>query len=143
MYVNKTLWLAYTYSMPPILSLPLFMACDDSDGCVTIAMAKDEIYVECGRIYVGWCCCDGAALVRLLPWLAYSQNRLNSKESVLYLEEEEELMRLREILSGGGYIRGGGVNNRDGGNGGAGVRFSGRCRGQMGGTPRDVGDSQQ
>ncbi|GJZ05880.1 hypothetical protein Tco_0539673 [Tanacetum coccineum] len=50
MYVNKTLWLAYTYSMPPILSLPLSMACDDSDGCVTIAMAKDEIYVECGRI---------------------------------------------------------------------------------------------
>ncbi|GKE09332.1 hypothetical protein Tco_1412883, partial [Tanacetum coccineum] len=34
--VNQTLWLAYTYSMPPILSLPLSMACDDSDGCVTM-----------------------------------------------------------------------------------------------------------
>ncbi|GKA33772.1 hypothetical protein Tco_0720201, partial [Tanacetum coccineum] len=42
--------LAYTYSMPLILSLTLSMACDDSDGCVTIAMEKDEIYVECGRI---------------------------------------------------------------------------------------------
>ncbi|GJY21615.1 hypothetical protein Tco_0394181 [Tanacetum coccineum] len=48
--LNQTLWLAYTYSMPPILSLPLSMACDDSDGCVTIAMAKGEIYVECGRM---------------------------------------------------------------------------------------------
>ncbi|GKF67254.1 hypothetical protein Tco_0196933, partial [Tanacetum coccineum] len=34
--VNRTLWLAYTYSMPPILSLPLSMACDDSHGCVTM-----------------------------------------------------------------------------------------------------------
>ncbi|GJU47517.1 RNA-directed DNA polymerase, eukaryota, reverse transcriptase zinc-binding domain protein [Tanacetum coccineum] len=32
MYVDKTLWLAYTSSMPPILSFPLSMACDDSDG---------------------------------------------------------------------------------------------------------------
>nr|GEV98145.1 putative RNA-directed DNA polymerase, eukaryota, reverse transcriptase zinc-binding domain protein [Tanacetum cinerariifolium] len=46
--VNQTLWLAYTYLMSPILSLSLSMACDDSDGCVT------------------------------MPWLAYSQNRLNS-----------------------------------------------------------------
>ncbi|GJR06303.1 hypothetical protein Tco_0529287 [Tanacetum coccineum] len=37
MYVNKTLWLAYTYSMPPILSLPLSMACDDSDGIGELA----------------------------------------------------------------------------------------------------------
>ncbi|GKD44833.1 origin recognition complex subunit 3, partial [Tanacetum coccineum] len=29
--------LAYAPSMPPLLSLPLFMACDDSDGCVTMA----------------------------------------------------------------------------------------------------------
>ncbi|GKB82998.1 hypothetical protein Tco_0949893 [Tanacetum coccineum] len=37
MYVNKTLWLAYTYSMPLILSLPLSMTCNDSDGVGELA----------------------------------------------------------------------------------------------------------
>ncbi|GKD64849.1 hypothetical protein Tco_1306957 [Tanacetum coccineum] len=90
MYVNKTLWLAYTSSMPPILLLPLSVACDDSDGCVTIAMAKGEIYVECDSVVVcelllglrpwhlksdywytivcdcvGWCRCDEAGLAMM------------------------------------------------------------------------------
>ncbi|GJT01051.1 equilibrative nucleotide transporter 8-like protein [Tanacetum coccineum] len=40
--VNQTLWLAYTYSMPPILSLPLSMACDDSDGCNDEFIGREE-----------------------------------------------------------------------------------------------------
>ncbi|PWA41431.1 DNA/RNA-binding protein Alba-like protein [Artemisia annua] len=44
---------------------------------------------------------------------------------------------------GGGYMRGGNVNSRGSGNGGAGGRFNGRGRGRMGGRPRDGGDSQQ
>ncbi|GKB45788.1 hypothetical protein Tco_0896541, partial [Tanacetum coccineum] len=34
---------AYAPSMSPLLSLPLSMACNDSDGCVTMAIEKDEI----------------------------------------------------------------------------------------------------
>ena len=40
-------------------------------------------------------------------------------------------------------MRGGNVNSRGSGNGGAGGRFTGRGRGRMGGHPRDGGDSQQ
>nr|GEV03829.1 hypothetical protein [Tanacetum cinerariifolium] len=45
----RTIQKAYAPSMPPLLSLPLSMAYDDSDGCVTMAMMtvsgfdKDEI----------------------------------------------------------------------------------------------------
>ncbi|GJZ98184.1 hypothetical protein Tco_0670637 [Tanacetum coccineum] len=59
---SKTLWFAYTSSMPPILLLPLSVACDDSDVCVTIAMAKGEIYVECDSVVV----CE--LLLGLRPW---------------------------------------------------------------------------
>ncbi|GJX08855.1 retrovirus-related pol polyprotein from transposon TNT 1-94 [Tanacetum coccineum] len=62
MYVNKKLWLAYTSLMPPILLFLLSVACDDSDGCVTIAMAKGEIYVECDSVMV----CE--LLLGLRPW---------------------------------------------------------------------------
>ncbi|GKE15384.1 hypothetical protein Tco_1422961 [Tanacetum coccineum] len=65
-------------------------ACDDSDGCVTIAMTKGEIYVECDSVVVcelllglrpwhlksdywytivcdcvGWCRCDEAGLAMM------------------------------------------------------------------------------
>nr|GEX16716.1 hypothetical protein [Tanacetum cinerariifolium] len=35
---------AYASSMPPVLSLPLYMACDDSDGCVT-TMIGSSLYL--------------------------------------------------------------------------------------------------
>ncbi|GJS28641.1 hypothetical protein Tco_0489261 [Tanacetum coccineum] len=109
MYVNKTLWLAYTSSMPPILLLPLSVACDDSNGCVTIAMAKGEIYVECDSVVVcelllglqpwhlksdywytivcdcvGWCRCDEAWLNTLQEGTVHKME-LNGHDHVLSL----------------------------------------------------------
>ncbi|GJZ05396.1 hypothetical protein Tco_0538671 [Tanacetum coccineum] len=73
--------LAYAPSMPPLLSLPLPMACDDSDGASFIDSQPCHSTV------------NEAVMNRLvlrdeeqgfgkgcLPWLAYSQNRLNSKK---------------------------------------------------------------
>ncbi|GJZ30879.1 hypothetical protein Tco_0575926 [Tanacetum coccineum] len=73
--VNQTLWLAYTYSMPPILSLPLSMACDDSDG----SMAKGEnsmwmLSVECDHVVgeqrQGWSASwrGNLTMLQLRPW---------------------------------------------------------------------------
>ncbi|GJW01263.1 hypothetical protein Tco_1556514 [Tanacetum coccineum] len=50
---NKTLWLDYTYSMPPILSLSLSMACDDSDGCRWQRVKSMWSVVECDPMVVG------------------------------------------------------------------------------------------
>ncbi|GKB64383.1 hypothetical protein Tco_0920569 [Tanacetum coccineum] len=93
--------LAYAPSMPPLLSLPLHMACDDSDGLNNSDKARLSICIVAGqvsstrshvtvneavmnqtlnRVCRGIKASSGAALVRLLPWLAYSQNRLNSKK---------------------------------------------------------------
>ncbi|GKC16467.1 hypothetical protein Tco_1013249 [Tanacetum coccineum] len=92
----------YAPSMPPFLSLPLSMACDDSDGCsrfmfwisytfglwtpatVNEAVMNQTLNGVCRGIKsllgVTILPINNKALVRLLPWLAYSQNRLNSKK---------------------------------------------------------------
>ncbi|GJR23553.1 hypothetical protein Tco_0972080 [Tanacetum coccineum] len=83
--LNQTLWLAYTYSMPPILSLPLSMACDDSDG----SMAKGEnsmwmLSVECDHVVgeqrQGWSASwrGNLTMLQLRPW-----QRLLLKEKIV------------------------------------------------------------
>ncbi|GJZ25610.1 hypothetical protein Tco_0569863 [Tanacetum coccineum] len=60
---SKVSWRAYLYFFDATDTLlSLSVVCDDSDTCVTIAMTKGEIYVECDSVVV----CE--LLLGLRPW---------------------------------------------------------------------------